>query len=136
MHSCTKFLIGLLAAGALAVANFGTAAQATDHVEIGIGKSSSDAPLYMAQEMGFFKDEGLDVNLVVLDSGAKIIAPLSKGQLDAGSGALSVGFYNALAQGIKLRIVSDRGHVGPETLYQTIFIRKDLIDSGAFKSLK
>jgi NitT/TauT family transport system substrate-binding protein len=135
MHAPWNRLIGLLVAGALASIAAG-ATRAAEHVEIGIGKSSSDAPLYVAQEMGYFKDEGLDVNLVVLDSGAKIIAPLSKGQLDAGSGALSVGFFNALAQGVKLRIVSDRGHVEKGYLYQTVFMRKDLIDSGAFKSLK
>lgn len=130
-----KSLIGLFAGGAL-FASACVAARAADHVDIGIGKSSSDAPWYVAQDLGFFKDEGLDVNLINLDSGAKVIAPLSKGQLDVGSGALSVGFYNAIAQGIKLRIVADRGHVSKDTLYQTIFIRKDLIDSGAFKSLK
>jgi len=136
MRSSKRFLIGLLAGGAFAMAGFGMAAQAAEHVDIGIGKSSSDAPWFLAQDLGFFKDEGLDVNLINLDSGAKIIAPLSKGQLDVGSGALSVGFYNAIAQGIKLRIVADRGHITKDTLYQTIFIRKDLIDSGAFKSLK
>lgn len=135
MSSRMKFLIGLMAAAAFA-ANFALPARAADHVDIGIGKSSSDAPWFVAQDLGFFKDEGLDVNLINLDSGAKVIAPLSKGQLDVGSGALSVGFYNAIAQGIKLHIVADRGHVSKDTLYQTIFIRKDLIDSGAFKTLK
>ena len=135
MQSVARFASRYLLAGALAATGL-TVAQAAEHVEIGIGKSSSDAPLYVAQEQGFFKDEGLDVNLVVLDSGAKIIAPLSTGQLDAGSGALSVGFYNALGRGVKLRIVSDRGHVAPGYLYQTVFMRKDLIDSGKFKGLK
>jgi NitT/TauT family transport system substrate-binding protein len=135
MRSGLNLLMGLLATGAMAAAGLGSAL-AAEHVDIGIGKSSSDAPWFVAEARGFFKDEGLDVNLINLDSGAKVIAPLSKGQLDAGSGALSVGFYNAIAQGIKLRIVADRGHVSKDTLYQTIFMRKDLIDSGAFKSLK
>ena len=54
----------------------------------------------------------------------------------SGSGALSVGFWNALVRGIKFRIVADRGHAQPGYLYQTVFMRKDLIDSGQFKSLK
>jgi len=72
----------------------------------------------------------------VLDSGAKVIAPLGTGELDVGSGALSVGFWNALVRGIKFRIVADRGHAQPGYLYQTVFMRKDLVDSGQFKSLK
>src|SRR5262249_56974662 len=79
--------------------------------------------------------EGLDVDLIVLDSGAKVIAPLGTGELDVGSGALSVGFWNALLRGVKFRIVADRGHAEPGYLYQTVFMRKDLLDSGEFKSL-
>ena len=39
-------------------------------------------------------------------------------------------------RGVKFRIVADRGHAEPGYLYQTVFMRKDLIDSGQFKSLK
>jgi len=122
-------------AGVLA-ANFAIAAQAADKVAVGTGGSASDAPFYIAYDKGFFKDEGLDVDLNVLDSGAKVIAPLGTGELDVGSGALSVGFWNALVRGIKFRIVADRGHAQPGYLYQTVFMRKDLVDSGQFKSLK
>src|SRR5215471_6220302 len=122
-------------AGVLA-ASFAIAAQAADKVAVGTGGSASDAPFYIAYDKGFFKDEGLDVDLIVLDSGAKVIAPLGTGELDVGSGALSVGFWNALVRGIKFRIVADRGHAQPGYLYQTVFMRKDLIDGGRFKSLK
>jgi len=122
-------------AGVLAV-SFAIVAQAADKVAVGTGGSASDAPFYIAYDKGFFKDEGLDVDLIVLDSGAKVIAPLGTGELDVGSGALSVGFWNALVRGIKFRIVADRGHAQPGYLYQTVFMRKDLIDSGKFKSLK
>jgi NitT/TauT family transport system substrate-binding protein len=122
-------------AGVLA-ANFAIAAQAADKVAVGTGGSASDAPFHIAYDKGFFKDEGLDVDLIVLDSGAKVIAPLGTGELDVGSGALSVGFWNALVRGIKFRIVADRGHAQPGYLYQTVFMRKDLVDSGQFKSLK
>jgi NitT/TauT family transport system substrate-binding protein len=127
--------IGAALAGVLA-ANFTIAAQAADKVAVGTGGSASDAPFYIAYDKGFFKDEGLNVDLIVLDSGAKVIAPLGTGELDVGSGALSVGFWNALVRGIKFRIVADRGHAQPGYLYQTVFMRKDLIDSGQFRSLK
>jgi NitT/TauT family transport system substrate-binding protein len=122
-------------AGAIA-ATVASPAPAADKVAVGTGGSASDAPFYIAYDKGFFKDEGLDVDLIVLDSGAKVIAPLGTGELDVGSGALSVGFWNALIRGVKFRIVADRGHTEPGYLYQTVFMRKDLIDSGQFRSLK
>jgi len=122
-------------AGAIAAAT-ASPAPGADKVAVGTGGSASDAPFYIAYDKGFFKDEGLDVDLIVLDSGAKVIAPLGTGELDVGSGALSVGFWNALIRGVKFRIVADRGHTEPGYLYQTVFMRKDLIDSGQFKSLK
>jgi len=109
---------------------------AADKVAVGTGGSASDAPFYIAYDQGYFKDEGLDVDLILLDSGAKVIAPLGTGALDVGSGALSVGFWNALLRGVKFRIVADRGHAEAGYLYQTVFIRKDLVDGGQFKSLK
>src|SRR6266849_3359830 len=127
-------LIWTALAGMLA-ANLVSPAPAADKVVVGTGGSASDAPFYIAYDRGFFKDEGLDVDLIVLDSGAKVIAPLGTGELDVGSGALSVGFWNALVRGVKFRIVADRGHTEKGYLYQSVFMRKDLVDSGKFKSL-
>jgi NitT/TauT family transport system substrate-binding protein len=118
-------LLGLLTGGA----------KAADKVSVGIANTLNDAPLYIAQERGFFRDEGLDVELIVLDSGAKMIAPLGTGQLDVGAGALSAGFYNAVDRNVAIKIVADRGRTAPWSDYQMVVIRKDLVDSGAFKSL-
>jgi NitT/TauT family transport system substrate-binding protein len=129
-----SFMLAALAG--MLTATIAGPARAADKVAVGTGGSASDAPFYIAYDWGFFKDEGLDVDLIVLDSGAKVIAPLGTGELDVGSGALSVGFWNALVRGVKFRIVADRGHAEPGYLYQTVFMRKDLVDSGQFKSLK
>src|SRR5258708_14943089 len=129
-------VLAWIASAALSATSFMSPAHAADKVTVGTGGSASDAPFYIAYDKGFFRDEGLDVDLIVLDSGAKVIAPLGTGELDVGSGALSVGFWNALVRGIKFRIVADRGHAQPGYLYQTVFMRKDLVDSGRFKSLK
>ena len=105
-------------------------------LNVGLTNASSDVPFFVADKRGYFKAEGLDVDFIRFDSAAKMMAPLGTGELDVGSGALSVGFWNALVRGIKFRIVADRGHAQPGYLYQTVFMRKDLVDSGRFKSLK
>ena len=125
-----------IALGAMCALSLANPACALDKMKVGTGGSASDAPFYIAQDKGFFTDEGLEVDLIVLDSGAKVIAPLGTGELDVGSGALSVGFWNAMLRGLKFRIVADRGHTEKGYLYQTVFMRKDLIDSGQFKTLK
>ena len=131
----------LLAALGSLIAAVGSAAvvapaRAADKVLVGTGGSAGDSPFYIAEAKGYFKQADLDVRVIVLDSGAKVIAPLGTGELDAGSGALSVAFYNAIARGIRFRIAADRGHTEPGFhLYQTIFVRKDLVESGGFKSL-
>ena len=123
-----------VALGAIVAVHAG-AAHAADKVSVGIANTLNDVTLYMAQERGFFRDEGLDVELIVLDSGAKMIAPLGTGQLDVGAGALSAGFYNAVDRGVAIRIVADRGRTAPWSDYQMVVMRKDLVDSGSFKSL-
>jgi len=64
-----------------------------------------------------------------------MIVPLGTGALDTGGGATSAGFYNAVDRGIELRIVADKGMSVEGYDYKALVVRKDLVDSGAFKSL-
>jgi len=113
---------------------FAAPAQAADRVAVGTGGSASDAPFYIAYDKGFFKDEGLDVDLIVLDSGAKVIAPLGTGELDVGGGTVSAGFYNAVGRGIVMKIVADQASIKPGYGYSSLMVRKDLVDSGRYKT--
>lgn len=103
---------------------------AGSEVTVGITNSSSDAPLYIADEKGYFKDEGLSVKLQPFDSAAKMIAPLGSGQLDVGAGAPSAGFYNAVGRDLPIRIVADKGSMPEHYGYMPLLVRKDLVDSG------
>ena len=68
-------------------------------------------------------------------SAAKMIAPLGRGELDVGGGTVAAGLYNAVERGIHLRIVADKGSVTDKLEYSTLIVRKDLVDSGRYKSL-
>src|ERR687885_649031 len=61
---------------------------------------------------------------------ADTVAPLAAGQLDVGGGAPSAGLGNALARGLNLKIVADKGSTPPGFGYAGVVIRKDLWDSG------
>lgn len=104
-------------------------------VAVGVTKSASDAPFYVAKDRGYFTDEGLKVRFMPFDSAAKMIAPLGSGQLDVGAGAPSAGFYNAVARDVKLRIVADKGSMPSGHGYMPLMVRKDLYDSGKVRDI-
>ena len=109
-------------------------ANAADQVKIGISRTISDAGYYMADAMGFFRDEGIDVSIIGFNSAAQMIAPLGTGELDVGGGTVSAGFYNAVGRGILMKIVADQASIKPGYGYSSLMVRKDLVDSGRYKS--
>ncbi len=127
-------LLAALIAVAGSVINAGGAAAATD-VRIGIANTSSDAGFFIADKKGYFKQEGINAKFTDFESAAKMVAPLGSGQLEVGGGASSAGLYNAVARGIDIKIVADKGSIPPGYGFSALLVRKDLVDSGKFKSL-
>lgn len=115
---------------------FINSAQAASGVTIGTTNSSSDIGFYLAEKKGYFKEEGITVSFVPFDSAGKMVAPLGAGQLDVGGGAPSAGLYNAVARGINVWIVADKGSTPPGYGYQPLLVRKDLITSGKVKGFR
>ncbi|HLH21517.1 MAG TPA: ABC transporter substrate-binding protein [Chloroflexota bacterium] len=102
-------------------------------VTIGVINTIADAPFYLADKRGYFREAGIQPEMQVFQSGALMIAPLSADQLDVvGGGALSAGLYNAVGRNINLHIVS--GHYGEDGSIASV-LRKDLVDSGRVKSV-
>jgi NitT/TauT family transport system substrate-binding protein len=122
----------LLAAAALAC----VPALAAEKVKVATARTISDAGLYMAAFQGWFRDEGIDVDLVAFDSSTKMIAPLGTGDLDVGGGTVSAGLYNAVSRGIRLRIVADKGSIKPGYAFGALVVRKDLVESGRYRDYK
>lgn len=120
-------------AAALLLAVTGTAAAQTT-VRVGLNGVISDAPIFIAEKRGFFREEGIAVTFVNFDSGPKMVAPLGAGQLDVAAGATSAGLFNAAARGLGIKIVADKGSTPPGPSYMPLLIRKDLVDSGRVKS--
>ena len=123
--------------GALAMsrARSGRAAD-LDEVKIGSPLVISDAPFFIGEHKGYWKDQGLKVTLINMQTGPHMIAPLGTGQIDIAAAATSAGLYNAEARGIGLKIVADKGSNLPGYAYVSLLIRKELVDSGKFKTLK
>src|SRR5438045_6892285 len=106
------------------------------NVRVGIVNASSDVGFFIADKKGYFREEGISVSFTEFDSGARMVAPLGTGQLDVGAGSVSAGLYNAVARGIDIKIVADKGSTPPGYGFQPLLVRKDLVDSGRYKALK
>ncbi len=64
------------------------------------------APLFVAQERGYFAEEGLDVQLTPLQGGSDSVVQLAAGNFDAAVGGAGAGLFNAAARGVKFTIVA------------------------------
>jgi NitT/TauT family transport system substrate-binding protein len=98
--------------------------------KIKVGYVPVIAPIYIAYEKGYFKEQGLDVELVPFDSGAKMVAALSAGQLDVGSGEAGTALLNAINQGFDVKVVMGTGSMPKGYGPNPFLVRKDLYDSG------
>ena len=102
-------------------------------MKVGLLASLTTGPYFIAQERGYFRDYGIDVSDEVFDTGAKMVPSLATGGLDVGSGAISAGLFNAVSRDISLKLVAQQASSTPGHGNIAMFVRKDLIDSGAFK---
>lgn len=128
--------LGRLFAGAVVAASFASAALAADKVAIGYIGGTADVGFYIADAKGYLKQEGIEASFTVFDSDVKMIPSLATGDLDIASGMLNAATYNAAARGITLRAVADKARNKDAFSYQGLVVRKDLVASGQFKSLK
>ena len=126
----------LLIAAAAAILLFGQvgAVSAADKVRVGTMGNSSDAGFFIADAKGYFRAEGTRIPFVPFDGAAQMMAPLGIGELDVGGGTASAGLYNAAARNMGIKVVADRSRTEAGYLFQTLMIRKALVDSGQFKS--
>jgi NitT/TauT family transport system substrate-binding protein len=107
---------------------------------VGVTGNTADAPLYIAQERGYFREEGFDVTFQPFQSAADTVAPLAGGQIDMGAGAIGAGLFNAIARGLDIKIVADKGqHSGsPQNGFTSalvLAVSKQDFDAGTYKSL-
>jgi NitT/TauT family transport system substrate-binding protein len=81
------------------------AAVATAHADeplkarIGVLRLSSSAPVFIAQDKGYFHDAGLDIELKFFDAAQPIAVATTSGDVDFGVTAFTAGLYNLAGKG-------------------------------------
>ncbi|HKX19395.1 MAG TPA: ABC transporter substrate-binding protein [bacterium] len=96
---------------------------------------SSDAGIFIAIDKGYFKEQSVEVSLERFGLGADQMALLGAGQLDVASGAVSPTMFNAIARGLPIAVVADKGSFRTGFGFNVLVVRKMLVDGGQFKTL-
>lgn len=93
------------------------------------------APLYVAMDRGFFKEQNIEISLDKAASGSEVMAFLAQGQIDVGAVGLSAATFNTFAKGFDFKVIASAGIAPPKDGPSKFEVRKALVDSGQVKTL-
>ena len=88
----------LLALMALAASPDASADEALK-AKVGVLRLSSSAPVFIAQDKGYFREAGLDIELKFFDAAQPIAVATTSGDIDFGITAFTAGLYNLAGKG-------------------------------------
>ena len=94
------------------------------------------APLYVAIEKGYFREQNIDVQLETVAAGQDAMAMAANNQLDVVVAGFGAATFNAIERGLDLRIVSSMGQQPQQGYPSALMVRKDLLTSGEVKEVK
>jgi NitT/TauT family transport system substrate-binding protein len=106
-------------------------------VKVGAILISAAAPHLIALERGYFRDVGLNVEIVPFSSGAELLPALAQGQVQVGFCASGLVCLNALSRGADVRYVADYQSAGRTERSRgsiALVVRKDLWDAGLIRT--
>lgn len=90
--------------------------------------SASGAGFYIAKEKGYFEDYNIEVEFAQFANSDDMLPALASGEVDIAGGISSASFFNAIAQGIDVKIIADKGHNIKGSSYFSFVISNDLKD--------
>ncbi len=126
---------GTSASGQAAVAQSPPPLSPAVKVKVGVIGLAPEAGIYIAQERGYFKAEGLDTEITPFRSTSDQIALLATNKLHYGTAGPDPALFNANQRDVGLKIVAANASVTKNDGSAAFLVRQDLIDSGKYKSL-
>ena len=97
-----RWFVQFVFAGVLALTATTIAAVRAEELlkaKVGVLRLSSSAPVFIAQDKGYFRDAGLDVELKFFDAAQPIAVATTSGDIDFGITAFTAGLYNLAGKG-------------------------------------
>lgn len=103
----------LAIAGLVAIMAMGSArAEEALKARIGVLRLSSSAPVFIAQDKGYFREAGLEVELKFFDAAQPIAVATTSGDVDLGVTAFTAGLYNLAGKGV-LKVIGGMSREKP-----------------------
>jgi NitT/TauT family transport system substrate-binding protein len=102
---------------------------AAEPIKIGVVGVSAFAPVYVAQEQGYFAAAGVPAQLVYFDAAAPVAVATVAGSVDFGVAAVTGAFYNLAGSG-ELRLIAGAAHEAPGFRTQAILVSRHAWDGG------
>ena len=94
-------------------------------VNLAFDDAPGTAGLILADQLGYFKEVGININWVKFNSGADMYTALAANKVDVGRGIVDAGEFNGAAQGVHVWIVADSGtNVPGKPAYFTLVMAK------------
>ena len=90
---------GLMALAAAVATSSEGRCQEPLKAKIGVLRLSSSAPVFIAQDKGYFKEAGLEIELKFFDAAQPIAVATASGDVDFGVTAFTAGLYNLAGKG-------------------------------------
>lgn len=129
---------GVFAAGACLAATLVACGPAEEpaRIELGVRPFLFNAPVYIALEEGYFAQEGLDVRVHMISGhAATSLLMVDHGDIDALTGGVFLGLFNAIDQGSAVRMVADVAHFAPDACSPWALVaERNLARSGRLRS--
>lgn len=107
---------------------------ATTTVRVGYVPILNFAPVFLALEKGYYREQGLDVQLMTLAGGADMLVQTAGGHFDVGTGGVGSALFNAIQRGVPIRVVAPL-HAEAKPMSTPLVGRKASRDDGTVKSI-
>jgi NitT/TauT family transport system substrate-binding protein len=92
------------------------------------------APVFVAKELGYFAEFGIDMTLEPLPGGSDMVVLTASGDFDAGIGGTGPAFFNGIDAGLPITVIAP-GHQEGSPVATPLMISKENCDSGAITSV-
>jgi NitT/TauT family transport system substrate-binding protein len=92
-------------------------------------------PFYIGIERGYYREQGIDLQIETVRTGTDMVPMIANGQLDISQQAVSPATFNAILRGVAMKAILDASHADPGQRSHATMVRKDLYDSGAVRTL-
>lgn len=108
---------------------------APTHLRVASQAAVGDVLIYLAAERGYYQQEGLDVEIIPFPNPAEMTPALATEQVDIAGIGGTAPMWNAIARGVPLKLVLDKGSFKPGADFGALVVRKPLLDSGRVRNL-